>query len=202
MEKRKFYLPLNLQFFSEPSDPSDGGQVGAANDPDDLSDPEGGDEGASKGGKPKIEFTPEQQAEVNRIIQDRLDRERKRREEDLEQKRLEEENEFKKLYEKTKKKLEEIEAERAEDKRNSIITKKLLAAGYKEDQIDRLSKYVEGEDESEISASISQLTEDIPPKSEPADPSAGPSGKHKETEPADGTEIGKELFAKIRGKKR
>ncbi|MED4172570.1 hypothetical protein P4631_08995 [Halalkalibacterium halodurans] len=202
MEKRRFYLPLNLQFFSEPSDPDEGGQGEGGSEPDNPSDSEGGDAGEGKGGKPKIEFTPEQQAEVNRIIQDRLERERKRREEELEQKRLEEENEFKELYEKTKKKLEEIKAERAEEKRNSIIEKKLRAAGYKEDQIDRLSKYVEGEDESEISASIKQLTEDIPPKSDPADPSAGPSGKHKETEPADGTEIGKELFAKIRGKKR
>lgn len=177
-------LRLNIQFFAE-DDTNDEPNPEPDEDDEsneDLTDDESNEE--------KV-FT---QAEVDRIVKDRLARERKKQKEEEELKRQEEQGEYKALYEKSQQKLAEII-------RKTTVESALLKAGYTEDQIERYSKYVEGEDESEINESVQELVKDITPGNSKEqlgdDPSPYPANS-KSPEPKDGLEYGKQAYERIR----
>jgi hypothetical protein len=154
-KKKKFLLPFDLQFF-------------AADDPTDPIDQPPGDE-------PDKRFT---QAELEEIVKKRLERERRKAEEllakereEAERKKLEEQNEFKSLYEKTQIELEQIRKDAEGAKLEAAKTNLLASAGYTGEQLERVRKYVVGTNEEELTASLEELIQDIPPKSGGVDPS-------------------------------
>lgn len=137
------------------------------------------------------------QADVDRIVKERLERERRKREEALERerreaerKRLEEQQEYKKLY-------ESLKAEMLEAKKEALMAQ----AGYTEEQIRRYSKYVIGDSEEELKASLDELKSDIPPRPQYVDPAVSNPPTHRPAQKS-GYEYGKELFERIRGRKR
>ena len=168
-QKRKFPLSLDLQFFAEDPPPTD---------PPAEPEPPTDDPAPAK-----VEFTAEQQAELDRIIKERLARQAKKYEEEkaaaqaeAERKKLEENEEYRKLYEETKAELDRIRVD-------ALKTRLLAEAGYTADQITRVSKYVTGDDEEGIRASIDEVKADIPPKTV-IDPNPG-NGKKPEPKPTD-----------------
>lgn len=176
-------LRLDIQFFAE--DDTKDESITETDDVDpkeDLTDDKTDEEKA---------FT---QAEVDRIVKDRLARERKKQKEEEELKQAEEQGKYKELYEKTQEQLAEIT-------RKALLESALLKAGYTEDQIERYSKYVEGEDESEINESVQELVKDITPGNSKEqlgdDPSPYPAQRKTPT-PKDGLEYGKQAYERIR----
>lgn len=179
-------LRLDIQYFSE----EDGEEK------DDI-EPEADVVGEGKEGevepKEKPEFT---QADVDRIVNQRLARERKKRQEEQEQEEKKEQGKYKELYEETQQELAQI-------KRNAILESSMLKAGYSESQIEKYGKYIEGEDESEISESILALAEDIVPeakKGNQIEPSPYPAGS-KQPKAKEGTDYGKQAYERIKKRK-
>lgn len=176
-------LRLNIQFFAEDDTKDESTPETDDVDPkEDLTDDKTDEEKA---------FT---QAEVDRIVKDRLARDRKKQKEEEELKQAEEQGKYKELYEKTQEQLAEIT-------RKSLLDSALLKAGYTEDQIERYSKYIEGEDESEINESVQELVKDITPGNSKEqlgdDPSPYPA-QRKDPAPKDGLEYGKQAYERIR----
>ena len=179
-------LRLNIQFFSEDKPE------------DDLKDePEIEDETTDLDSEETDEDKVFSQSEVDRIVKERLARDRKKQKEEDDRKQAEEQGKYKELYEKTQEQLAEIT-------RKALLESALLKVGYTEDQIERYSKYVVGEDESEINESVQDLVEDIKPgniKDELQDePSPFPS-QRKDPQPKDGSEYGKQAYQRIKKRK-
>lgn len=178
-------LRLDLQFFADSDD--DTSETDVDSTEDDTEDIE--DENTDGGDKT---FTQE---DIDRIVESRLARERKKIKEAEDKKKLEDQGKYKELY-------EETQAQLAEITRKSLLTSAMLKAGYSEDQIERYSKYIEGEDETEIEESVKVLVEDISPVSvkettETDDPSPYPPRK-KEVGQKDGTEYGRQAYERIK----
>jgi hypothetical protein len=183
MKKRNLLLPLNLQFFAEPNEP---------NEPTDPQD---------NGGEPEKRFT---QADLDRIVKERIDRERKKAEEaaekqreELERKKLEEQNEFKSLYEKAQQDLERFKAESEAVKLESIKTNLLVNAGYTGEQLERVRKYIVGADEEQLKGSIEQVKQDIPPKSGGVDPSVS-NPQRQQPQPTDLADEGRSIYERLK----
>lgn len=167
-------LRLDLQFFAE-----DGGEGS-----EDKSQ-ESADGGEEK--KPaKVEFTPEQQEYIEKtLIAGLMAREKAKREkaeeqarQEAERKKLEEDNEYKALYEKLQ---AELDAEKAEKQRIQLETAKtelLVDAGYAKDQIERVKKYLTGDDVETLTQSLKDVMVDIPPKTV-VDPSVSATNRQK-----------------------
>lgn len=176
-------LRLNIQFFSEKDDPEE---------PSD--EVENMDESSTEETKDETDSKTFTQDEVDRIVEARLARERKKLKEAEEKKQKEEQGKYKELYEEVQQKLADIT-------RKSLLTSAMLKAGYSEDQIERYSKYVEGEDESEIIESVQELVKDITPGNSKEqlgdDPSPYPANSKNPT-PKDGLEYGKQAYERIR----
>jgi hypothetical protein len=163
---RKLRYPLNLQLFAE-------------GDPDPTIDP------------PvvtitKPEFTAEQQAEMNRVIAERLSRQQvkfdaEKAATDTEAQRiqLEQKEEYKVLYEKAQAELVRVQGDVKVAQVDALKTQLLVKAGYAADQIARVGKFVSGDDEETLQASIDEIKADIPPKVSGVDPNPG-NGKKNE----------------------
>lgn len=161
-------------------------------------EPENKPEG-SNGEEPK--FT---QAQLDAILSDRLKRERDKREadekkarEEAERKRLEENNEFKSLADKYREELEALK----EDARKAKKTALLVKAGYNDEQVERYSKFVDGDTDEAMAAAVEQLKQDVPPTPKYVDPSAGNSTKQTPA-PKDKEDKGRELFKRLKGEGR
>jgi len=162
LKRGPYRFVLDLQTFSE--------------DPDPQPEP------------PKPEFTPEQQAEMNRIIADRLARQQRKHDDEkaaaqaeAERKKLEEDAEYKTLYETAQAELAAAKESAKAAELSATKTRLLIAAGYGADQLDRVGKYVSGDDEDALKASIDEVKADIPPKASGADPN--PGNPHRQTPP-------------------
>lgn len=185
---QRFRLPLDLQLFGE-----------------------GGDDGADKGGegdgeqKPvKVEFTAEQQAHIDALVKDRLARERKKFDDEksaaqaeAERKEREKNEEYKALYESAQAELERTRTEAKTAELAATKTRLLVEAGYSADQLTRVSKYVVGDDEDAIKASIAEVIADMPPKTSGVDPNPG-NGRKQDPKPGDLTDEGKALFERLK----
>lgn len=129
------------------------------------------------------------QEELDRIIADRLARERKKQKEKAEQERLKEEGKYKELYEKTQQAL--------------IATKKaalLKDAGYTEEQVELFTNLLQGETDEELTASLEKLKAANPPfKRNYVDPSEG-NGRKQTPPKKDAEEAGKTLFQRLKEK--
>jgi hypothetical protein len=176
--KKKFLLPLNLQHFAE----------------DDPTDPPAGDD-------PVKTFT---QAELEEIVKKRLERERRKAEELLTQqreeadrKKLEEQNEFKSLYEKTQAELEQIRKDAEVAKLEATKTNLLVSAGYTGEQLERVRKYVVGTNDEELTASLEELKQDIPPKAGGVDPSVN-NPQRQQPQPKDLADEGRSIYERLK----
>lgn len=154
----RLLLPLNLQFFSEepPAEPTP---------PNEPQEPEA----------PK--YT---QADIDRIVGERLAREKTKSDKavadakaEAERKKLEESNEFKALYEAEKQAREQVERERHAERLLTTKQSLLLNEGYASDKIADLMDFVTGDDEESAKASVEKLVRVAPPKAAPVDPAQG-----------------------------
>ena len=152
--KTKYLLPMNLQFFSE--------------EPTDLPT------------EPPV--TPEEakftQADLERIIGERLARQQEKTQKQIddakqeaERAKLEEANEFKTLYEAEKAAREQERAQANAERLNAKKHSLLLEAGYPADKLADLLDFVLGDDEEAVKASVEKLVRVAPPKAAPVDPS-------------------------------
>lgn len=104
---------------------------------------------------------------------------------------LKDQEKFKELYEATLEELENVKNSKVENKKAEL----LKDAGYKDEQIERLSKLVEGSSEEEILESIEDLKVVFPTKTY-VDPSPD-NRKRKTPDPVDGEDMGKSMFDKL-----
>lgn len=180
---KRLFLPLNLQYFSEepPAEPSEP-------TPTEPQEPK---------------YT---QADIDRIVGERLAREKAKTEKaveearaEAERKKLEESNEFKALYEAEKQAREKVEQERAAERLLATKQSLLLDAGYSADKLADLLDFVTGDDEESAKASVEKLTKVAPPKAAPVDPAISGGGRQI-PEQKDGTELGKAMYERIKNK--
>jgi hypothetical protein len=180
--KPKFPLKLNLQFFSDP-DPK------GATDPE--PEPKATPEGADK------TFTQE---EVDKLIKERLVREKRKAEEKAEEARKEAEKKALIENEKYKELYETLQQDLAEQKALALTAKRdalLAQAGYDAEQIKRYAKFVEGTNEEELVASIDELKVDLPPRTKGVDPT-GNNPRKQDPKPTDQYEAGKARIKRLR----
>lgn len=144
------------------------------------------------------------QAELDKIIADRLAREQKKRDEaiqkereEAERKRLEEQEQYKELADQYRQELEAIKADALNAKKDALLAK----AGYTDEQIAVLRNTVAGETDEELTKAIEGLKAVIAPKKSYIDPSplGGGDGKPK---PKDGEDIARDLYERIKHKLR
>lgn len=105
---------------------------------------------------------------------------------------LKEQEKYKELYEGALEEIESIKSQGAKTK----IENELREAGYKEEQITRLSKLVEGETDEEVTKSIEDLKIAFPTKSY-VDPSPD-QRKRQKHEGVGGDDIGQTMFDRLR----
>lgn len=144
------------------------------------------------------------QADIDRIVGERLAREKAKSEQavadakaEAERKRLEEEAEFKTLYEQSQARIAEIEA-RA--KAGELAAKKqslLLEAGYPADKLADVLGFITGDDEDAIVASVERFKSVAPPVPAYVDPATGAGGRQ-QPEQKDGTEVSKSMYDRIK----
>lgn len=176
MKQPKFLLPLDIQLFSE--DALEDGHIDEQLETGEENET-GGEPGADAKTNPDAKFT---QADIDRIVKERLDREKRKREADIEKerqeaerKRLEDEKKYKELYENLQKDLEAQRATAIQVKKESLLAQ----AGYSEEQSKTLVKLIEGEDDEALKASLEDVKKLFPPtNAKPyGDPSPGNGGK-------------------------
>src|SRR5699024_3763918 len=149
MKTRKF-IPLNLQYFAEGDvDPNEEEvkKTDEAEKADEVKETETQKEPTDK----KEDVITLTQAELNKIITDRLARDRNAKEEEDAKKALQEQGEYKELYEQSKQKIDEMEAERAKAERDAEIIKSLKSQGLNDEHVQSHFKWVEksvGEEDS------------------------------------------------------
>lgn len=175
-------LRLNLQYFSEENPEKDEKLDDKQDDKLDENDDKGEDTGGGDPDKKYAEPKTFTQDDIDRIVKERLEREKKKREaaleserEEAERKRLEEEQKYKELYEKLQGDLEAQRKEALQTKKESLLAK----AGYSDEQASTLTKLLEGESDDELNASLESVKALFPPKQEKTygDPSAGNGSK-------------------------
>lgn len=181
----KYKLPLNLQLFGEDPEPN-------PQDPPPADPPK------------KAEFTPEQQAVIDALLKDRLARQQKKFEDEkaaaqaeAERKEREKNEEYKALYESAQAELDRTRAEAKAAELSATKTRLLVEAGYAADQLARVGKYVTGEDEDAIKASIAEVIADMPPKASGVDPNPG-NGRKPDPKPGDLTDVGKSQYERLK----
>ena len=166
--KQTDLLRLNLQYFSEepPAEPP------TPNEP------------------PTPTYT---QADIDRIVGERLAREKQKAEKEkadlqaeAERKRLEEESEFKTLYEAEKQAREQVERERQFERLEQTKLSLLVNAGYSSDRIPDVLALVVGDDEDAVKASVERIVKVAPPKALPIDPSTNNGGGRQQPKIDDG----------------
>lgn len=182
MKQKRFLLPLNIQYFAEekPAEPT----------PTEPQPPN----------EPEVKYT---QADIDRIVGERLAREKAKAEKaiadakaEAERKQLEEQNEFKALYEAEKAAREQAERERQAERLQATKQSLLLNAGYTADKLPDLLDFVIGDDEEAVKASVEKLVKVAPPKAAPVDPAVSGGGGRQQPEQKTAVDYGRELFTK------
>ena len=144
------------------------------------------------------------QADIDRIVGERLAREKQKADKAIEEakaeaerKRLEESNEFKALYEAEKASREQIELQMRNNELHAKKQSLLLEAGYPADKLADVLGFITGDDEETVKASVERFKSVAPPTPAYVDPAAGGSGRQ-QPEQKDGTEIGKAMYERIK----
>ena len=205
-EQKNLFLPLDLQHFAEdnPEDQDDPNETPEDDDEKGGKDDKGGDQ--STGDNPedkhdepkKLDLTQEQ---LDAIVKDRLERDRRARQREEDEKKREQDEEkgnYKDLYENVKGELDTLREEALDAKKESLLAK----AGYDEAQVSKYKKYLVGDDDDALSESLDELKADIPPKSKQkdyGDPSAG-NGQKTPPKKTNLEEKGKSAYQRLKEK--
>ena len=112
-----------------------------------------------------------------------------------ERKELEEKENYKALYEQVLEQIEETKSKALSAKKETA----LKIAGYDDEQVDLLSKLIEGESDEEIGASVEQIKAKFPIKDDYADPSPFNGTKEKPTI-VGAEEQAKSIYERIKNK--
>lgn len=183
MATPKFFLPLNLQFFAE--EPIDNQP---AAEPSEPQEPKVDNKIPYDRFKAKVDEANELKRQLAELAEAK---------EAAERKKLEEQNEYKTLFEKAQAELDATKAEASQAKIESLRTNLLVNAGYTGEQLERVRKYMVGANEDELKASLEELKQDIPPKSNGADPSVSNTQKQQPAQ-KDLTEEGKSTYQRLK----
>lgn len=187
-------LRLNLQFFAEEGDDNPDVTDAPSNEDETKVD----DKQSENKRDAEKSYTAE---DVNRIVQERLARERKKAEEKAEAERLEEQGEYRELLEKERAKVRELEEAKALAERKQTIQSKLASKGLSGEEVTKYSKYVEKlvDSDEEIDEAVEEVYEDFVAVKQSVyqDPSAG-FGDSKEPEQKTGVDFGRELVRNLR----
>lgn len=195
-KQEKLFYGLDLQFFA------DGGEDKGAeseNEPTDNQENVGSDEG----GTGEKQFTQEDMnelaAKVRRQEKEKREKAAEEERERLRKEELEQNNEYKTLLEEAQQTIAQYEQKEKALEREKAINEKLVAKGLTAEQIQRYSKYINGESDEEIDASIESVYEDFVVVQEnlKGDPSAG-FGDSRKPEQTSDEDYGRELFKSIR----
>ena len=190
MKTRKF-IPINLQYFAEGDvDPKEE----EVNETEEVKETDSQEEPTDK----KEDVITLTQAELNKIITDRLARDRKAKEEEDAKKALKEQGEYKELYEQSQQKIAEMEAERAKAERDAEIVRTLKSQGLTDEQVESHFKWVEksvGEEDS-IEDVVKEYVSNFKVDTS-VDPSGG-FGATQKPKPKEDENIGQELLARAR----
>jgi len=95
-------------------------------------------------------------------------------------------------------KLAEIKAEALAVKKDALLAK----AGYTDEQITVLRGTIAGETDEELTKSIDDLTKVIAPEPDYVDPSSALNGGRGKPDPTDDSDIGRDLFKRLKEKGR
>lgn len=196
MKTRKF-IPINLQYFAEGDVDPKGEEVKQTDEVKETAKvpkTEPQEEPTDK----KEDVITLTQAELNKIITDRLARDRKAKEEEDAKKALKEQGEYKELYEQSQQKIAEMEAERAKAERDAEIVRTLKSQGLTDEQVESHFKWVEksvGEEDS-IEDVVKEYVSNFKVDTS-VDPSGG-FGATQKPKPKEDENIGQELLARAR----
>ena len=190
MKTRKF-IPINLQYFAEGDvDPKEE----EVNETEEVKETDSQEEPTDK----KEDVITLTQAELNKIITDRLARDRKAKEEEDAKKALKEQGEYKELYEQSQQTIAEMKAERAKAERDAEIVRTLKSQGLTDEQVESHFKWVEksvGEEDS-IEDVVKEYVSNFKVDTS-VDPSGG-FGATQKPKPKEDENIGQELLARAR----
>lgn len=190
MKTRKF-IPINLQYFAEGDVDPKGEEV---KETDKVPETEPQEEPTDK----KEDVITLTQAELNKIITDRLARDRKAKEEEDAKKALKEQGEYRELYEQSQQTIAEMKAERAKAERDAEIVRTLKSQGLTDEQVESHFKWVEksvGEEDS-IEDVVKEYVSNFKVDTS-VDPSGG-FGATQKPKPKEDENIGQELLARAR----
>lgn len=196
MKTRKF-IPLNLQYFAGGDVDPNKGEVEKTievKQTDEVNKTEPKEEPTDK----KEDVITLTQAELNKIITDRLTRDRKAKEEEDAEKALKEQGEYKELYEQSMQSIAEMKAEKAKAERDAEIVKTLKSQGLNDEQVQAHFKWVEksvGEEDS-IEEVVKEYVSNFKVDTS-VDPSGG-FGATQKPKPKDDENIGQELLDRAR----
>ena len=196
MKTRKF-IPINLQYFAEGDVDPKGEEVKQTDEVkeiDKVPETEPQEEPTDK----KEDVITLTQAELNKIITDRLARDRKAKEEEDAKKALKEQGEYRELYEQSQQTIAEMKAERAKAERDAEIVRTLKSQGLTDEQVESHFKWVEksvGEEDS-IEDVVKEYVSNFKVDTS-VDPSGG-FGATQKPKPKEDENIGQELLARAR----
>ncbi|KMK75450.1 hypothetical protein [Alkalihalobacillus pseudalcaliphilus] len=156
--KKRMLLPINLQYFAEPNEEPTEQNVNEQ--------PEETPEGESPTKKQKVPYDrfKEKIDEVNDLKRQLKEFEEAKQAEET--KDLADKQQWKELYDKSQEQLAEIKQSAFNAKKEAMLAK----AGYTDEQIAKYGKYLEGETDEELRASLAELKADIAPKQGGVDP--------------------------------
>ena len=196
MKTRKF-IPINLQYFAEGDVDPNGEEVKQTDEVKETAKvPE--TETQKEPTDKKEDVITLTQAELNKIITDRLARDRKAKEEEDAKKALKEQGEYKELYEQSQQTIAEMKAERAKAERDAEIVRTLKSQGLTDEQVESHFKWVEksvGEEDS-IEDVVKEYVSNFKVDTS-VDPSGG-FGATQKPKPKEDENIGQELLARAR----
>lgn len=196
MKTRKF-IPINLQYFAGGDVDPKGEEVKQTDEIkeiDKVPETEPQEEPTDK----KEDVITLTQAELNKIITDRLARDRKAKEEEDAKKALKEQGEYRELYEQSQQTIAEMKAERAKAERDAEIVRTLKSQGLTDEQVESHFKWVEksvGEEDS-IEDVVKEYVSNFKVDTS-VDPSGG-FGATQKPKPKEDENIGQELLARAR----
>lgn len=139
------------------------------------------------------------QADLERMIGERLARDRKKQSEESEKQRLLDEAKYKELYEASEAEKVAMQTEIANAQADQLKTNLIVAAGYPVDKVEFIKSIVSGSDEAEIIAALDIVMKNVPPTPSYVDPNPGNGHRVPPTPQAD-SDYGKSLYDRIKKK--
>lgn len=189
MIKETKWLPLNIQFFAE---------EGAGNTPDDPPAEAQADAETPEAGTPT--YT---QADIDRIVGERLAREKQKAEKAVEQakaeaerKKLEEAQEYRALYEKTQAELEQVRTAAKQAELDALKRQLLSEAGFKSEEIAESIGFITGDDEETVKDAVERFKRVAGPRF--VDPAATGTGTRRQPESKSADDVAADMYARIK----